>query len=343
MNGKIRKYCFLAIITLLFVLSGNLTYAEDADMVEITLDPSGAFGPSFIIDESNILPGDKFSRKIIITNKTPDQRLVMLRLDSNSYLDFNTGLESEILVEIKRSGGELVDFPFLPGTTLRNLYDETAARNFDILGSGDSQSYEIFFVFDPLATDQSKSRTRFDLSLGVESDVYNPPILRVTSDSNDDDDDDDDNDGGGGRRGGGIADLAGALFSPVEGADGEDEENNQGGGEEVRGEESSNGETSGAEDAVCQGWPKWVWILALVVFVLGLFLEARRNYLKIQFGWKTALAWTGAAAAFWYFFDKCREYQWFLYGAIILAIVSHLVYLWMLKKKIKKPGAESGE
>ena len=111
--------------------------------------------------------------------------------------------------------------------------------------------------------------------------------------------------------------------------------------EEVQGATTEEGGQGGGEIAgqeeKCQSWPKWVWILALAIFA-GIFgYDARKNYVREEYGWKIALLWTALAVGFWYYFDKCREFQWFLYGAIIIAIAGHFLYLYLLRKKVKTP------
>lgn len=341
MNSKIKKYYFLSIFISLFILTGSSVYAADVDMVDITLDPSGSFGPGSIISETNILPGDHFSRKITISNKSPDLRLVMLRFDSASYFDFNNGLESEIQVEIKKSDGNPVAFPFSSGMTLRNLYDEVEARNFDILGAGTSQPYEIFFTFDPSVTDQSKNKTKFDLTLGVESEIYNPSltVTSATDGGGGGNDGGDGNGGGDGGNGGGgaagiipgiVRGVIGGFLGPQIAGEETQQQEGQGGPEQIGG-----GETKGAETVACQSWPKWTWIAGILAYAAVLLRYLSNNYKKELLVWKFAPAWTAAAVGSWYFGDRCREFQWFLYSSIIIAIGSYFIYLWMLKKKIK--------
>ena len=110
---------------------------------------------------------------------------------------------------------------------------------------------------------------------------------------------------------------------------------------EVQGEQTkkdnkkgNSGSVSGAEKQ-CQGWPQWIWILALIIFALGLVWDARNNYKKEKYGWKVAIVWTIIALGFWYLADFCHQYRWFLYVVIIMAIGIHFIYLDKLKKNIK--------
>ena len=306
----------------------GFAHADD-DLMDVTLDPSGTFGPEFIIDESNILPGDSFTRKIIITNKTPETRNVKIRFSSTSYSSFNTGLESEILVEIKKSNGDPIVFPFPAGTTLKSLYDETAERDFDTLGSGALQRYKVIFTFNPLATDQSKTRTRFDITLGIYSDV-------VPTDDDEDGEDEEDapNDDP-------VISQQG-LFSRVFGTETTPTEPGATEGVQTTDEEQQGLLGEGQENKVagavttCKGWPLWVWILSIIIFALNFWRNARKNYKAEKYKWIHPLIWTILAVLFWYFFDKCREYIWFWKGSVGIAIVSHFIYIWFLKQKVKK-------
>ena len=144
------------------------------------------------------------------------------------------------------------------------------------------------------------------------------------------------NGGGGGGGGGGAAPIllprpfvrgAGLAGPTTAGAE-------TGPGEEGVG--NVPGVTEGVATTACKYWPFWVWILALVIFTLNFWRNARKNYKAEKYKWIFPLIWTIIAVAFWYFFDKCREYRWFLYGSIIIAIASHFIYLGMLKRKVKK-------
>ncbi|MDA3815101.1 MAG: Ig-like domain repeat protein, partial [Patescibacteria group bacterium] len=89
--------------------------------------------------------------------------------------------------------------------------------------------------------------------------------------------------------------------------------------------------TVGGAESKCQGWPLWVWILALigfaVLFISSLFSKFKEQ-LEDQYPRRfipTILV--VAVVAFWYFFDKCDEYRWFAIIAIIGSIVVYLIYL----------------
>ena len=110
---------------------------------------------------------------------------------------------------------------------------------------------------------------------------------------------------------------------------------------EVEGEAAGEeGEVAGEEISLCRDWPLWVWILALIIY-FALFLwrtfskfEEQKKKGEIRWGWQAVLAI--AAFLFWYFFDFCREYLWFVILAMIGGAVIYFAYLYLLKRGIRK-------
>lgn len=121
------------------------------------------------------------------------------------------------------------------------------------------------------------------------------------------------------------------LNLPAEGA----QETVPEGGTQV-GENNDELETgvAGAEDT-CQSWPWWVWAISLAVFGGFFSYNDLGNYNKAKYGWKIGLGIALSAILFWWYFDKCREYQWFLYGSNIGAIGIHSIFIYFLRKKLK--------
>lgn len=306
-------------------------------LAAVDIDTDLPAGP--LISESNILPGNVFVRTVIITKLNATSPLgLMLRLDRTN----STGnLESKILVRIQRlSNGQFLSLPG-GGTekTLESLYNYIDAANsnafqFDSISGGASEtfSYKLWFTFDSLADNNFQGKTTvFNLSAGI----YSAPSTNSSS-----------NNGGGGSNnggGGGGGGTGGTLANPILRFLG------LANGGATAGAETSNGEQQGIVEGqagetpevagavtVCESWPLWVWILALIIFTLNFWRNARKNYTQEKYRWIFPLVWTILAVAFWYFFDKCRIYQWFLYFSIIIAIVSHFVYLYFLRRKIEK-------
>lgn len=300
--------------------------------------PTGA-----LITENNILPGDTFSRTVTITKLSGGGQgeTLMIRFDASEMDSQPYDLSQKMLVSIKRVyDGNLMTLP--NGTTqqpLEELYDiyadpsdpnnNNGAFVFDtIYGVANSTfKYQILFAFDPTAgNDFQLKSTTFDVAIGIYS--------SNTQAQEDDDDDDGDGHNRHHRRAVTTSVAPTLLSTGVQGTTGGTDTTEE--QQAVKGEEKiSGGEISGEENAQCRYWPLWVWILSIVVFALNFWRNARKNYKEEKYKWIFPLIWSIAAVLFWYYFDKCREYRWFLYGSIIIAIASHFIYLWVLKKKIK--------
>ena len=331
MPVRYKKAIFSGIFTLgILFLPGAVLAAVDIDTDLPTTGP--------LVSETNVLPGDVFTRTVTIT-KTSDASPLSLMIKftrTNSIETYN--LESKILVKIQRLSDDV--FLTLPGggseATLESLYNYIDAANDNAFGfdtifgtNGSTFQYKLWFTFDPsTGNEYQKKETVFDISAGIYT---APAVIKTTSD-----DDDDDDDGRRRRRRGGAGPTTGfpgRFFQTLAGTIAGEETNEGGSG--IAGGEGENPEIAG-EETTCRYWPIWVWILSLIVFALNFWRNARKNYKQEKYRWIFPLTWTIAAAAFWYFFDKCREYYWFLYGSIIIAILSHFIYLYYLRKKVRK-------
>ncbi|MFH0929638.1 MAG: hypothetical protein V1814_00090 [Candidatus Moraniibacteriota bacterium] len=114
---------------------------------------------------------------------------------------------------------------------------------------------------------------------------------------------------------------------------------------EVKGDQTpKEGEVEGAEISLCQGWPKWVWVLMLIAyfaaFLWRTFEKIKEQIEKREIRWKWQAALAAAAFLIWYFFDFCREYLWFVVIAIIGGAIIYLYYLYLFRKNIREEHAE---
>ena len=94
----------------------------------------------------------------------------------------------------------------------------------------------------------------------------------------------------------------------------------------------------GGAEAECQGWPLWVWVVALIVFAV-LFIFSLFYKFKDQKEGQYPRRFAPASLAilvilFWYFFDKCHERRWFAIVSVIGALVVYLIYLYFFKKSV---------
>jgi hypothetical protein len=133
--------------------------------------------------------------------------------------------------------------------------------------------------------------------------------------------------------GGTVAGVAGGIVGGVE-SETVGEQPGQ-----VQGEEMVPGKVEGASIETCKGWPKWVWILALIIyfaaFLWRTFEKFEKQVKKREIRWVWQAIFAGAAFLAWYFFDKCREYRWFILIVVIGGAAIYLYYLFLFKKRLK--------
>ncbi len=135
-----------------------------------------------------------------------------------------------------------------------------------------------------------------------------------------------------------LGSVSGAETSGQESADGENQDNLF----------VHDGAVKGEETSACQSWPKWVWVLMLIAYFVAFLWRTFSNLSKqiekreMRWGWQAIFA--VAAFAIWYFFDKCREFWWFVIIAIVGGAAIYLLYLYLFRKNIREEHAkvESG-
>lgn len=321
-----RKIIISGTFTLgILLFPGSVLAATDID-IDFPTPP----GP--IITETNILPGNVFTRTVTITKLNDNSDVgLMLRLDRmNSTGTYN--LESKILVKIQRLSDS--EFLILPGgskeKTLESLYDYLDSLNSDafqfdsISGlTNSTYQYKLWFTFDPLTDNnyQGKSTT-FDILMGIYTQDATPTTDGGGHNNN--------NGGGGGGNdpaGAGLASpgllgLTEAITGPT------------GGGVigpgEVQG--AAEEEVAGAETG-CSQWPLWIWILILAAY-LGIFNALSFYKLKERkdFRWFGEIALTAGGLLLWVYYDKCDWYPWFPYAGAVLGGASYGYYYYTLKK-----------
>ncbi|HRY82782.1 MAG TPA: hypothetical protein P5232_03740 [Candidatus Moranbacteria bacterium] len=251
-----------------------------------------------IFDESNIYPGWEQSKTIRVENESTTD-------DTNLYFTFDVNGDKKLAKKLKLYVIRDSDDNYrIGGEGDRWTLEEADEEELyvDRLETEESERYKIKIKFDEDAGNEYQGlETNFDIDFKIESEIAEGGTTATTESE--------------------ILSEEGRVVSGVAGA-----ENQAGENEKIAGLENR-----------CQSWPKWVWILVLVIFAIIFVLDARKNYKREEYGWKIALLWTILAVAFWYYFDKCREFEWFLYGSIIIAIVLHFAFLYFLRKKIKKP------
>ena len=329
MKSRMEKFklmkisLFVTSLVLAFTFLGNIALADGG----ISISPDSAF-----FNITNAIPGGEYSSdEVTITNSGTDAQQVQFSVDIKTN---PKDLSQRLFMKVNdENGGCVANCDWA-----KNL-DNITEILIGPLPAGSSKKYKFVVLFDKNAGNEFQGATTvFDIVIGYRgSDIVTPG------------DNDDDGDNNGEKKKKKKKKKDNVISVPVELTNTFFDQGTGGliqatptpavGG--VQGEESTNGEGTGTgeiagEKNKCQSWPKWIWILALVIFA-GIFgADARKNYVREEYGWKVALLWTVLAVGFWYYFDKCREFQWFLYSSIILAIVSHFSYLYFLRRKIGK-------
>ncbi|MFA6048024.1 MAG: hypothetical protein WCV59_03125 [Parcubacteria group bacterium] len=266
-----------------------------AAQAAVSLDVSGVHDHMF--SEDNIYPGWTDSHTVNVKNTSDGSEVI----DVYATFDItdNSDLTKKIHLYVIREADNKY---MLGGVGDRITLDEADGDRIfiDRLDAGESEDYKIKLRFDSDAGNEYQELSSdFDIDLGFESDEVpggGTPLPKVVSGEKP------------------PEEVAG-VSTPEEGAE-------------------NQGAQLGAE-TTCQSWPQWIWIVAILAYALILLKYLQNNYKAEKMVWKFGLVWTVAAVTFWYFRDKCREYQWFLYGSIIIAVASYFIYLWMLKKKVK--------
>jgi hypothetical protein len=300
-----KSILFLGSLFLFFSFGMGNVLAEDKIDVEYPVGTNLNGGEIFEV--KNILPGWEESKTIRVENDSETD-------DVNLYFTFDVNGDKKLAEKLKLYVIRLEDGSYRIGGsgdryTLKKADDERLYVG--RLSATKGKQFKIKIVFDKKAGNEYQGlEAKFDIDFRIESVVAGAET-------------EDEILTGEGRTG----------FTGTEPTEAEEEA-------EVQGEESSGGGESGGiegEEDKCQSWPMWVWILSLVVFAGVLVLNEWKNYKKEEYGWKFTFFWTILAVAFWYYFDKCREFHWFLYTSIAISIIYHFIYLHFLKKRISEP------
>ena len=329
---KTKIIIFIFSFALFFAAGLNIVQA--ADLLELIMaDP--------LFDVSNAAPGQSFSSDVTLLNHGDDHENFQFEVDVKT----NTKALADRLFFKVTDGADICLYGCAGNTTLAYLH----GREPDIaeVDPHSTTYYKFIVTFDPTAGNEFQSAsTTFDMKLGFEG---------TTSTT--------DGDGGGAAAGaaaagGGGAVVAGAGIAatgilPAGTVAGEEAlaagENIPPG--TVKGEETASGIVEGDQISVCQSWPKWVWVLMLIAYFAAFLwrtfsnLSGQIEKRDIRWGWQTAFA--AAAFLIWYFFDKCREFWWFVIIALVGGAAIYLLYLYLFKKNIReehgKVESESGQ
>jgi len=310
-NRRMRRM-FLGVFAWMILAFPLGAFADDLD---VTWEDDSLF------EVENAVPGETYAKEITVENNHENDFDVYIDIDDRGSFspeerDFAKKLDFEIVDA--GNGSVFVDgMNLLEAINKGDIFLETLENNDD--GSNDEKNtYEMRLTFDKDAGNEYQGRElrSFDISIHVKGE-------EVDGDSDDNDESGDPDEtptlftalSGGGS----PESVAGEETSTESGSEGDEVFE-----EEVNGSSTEDGVISGVED-VCRGWPWWVWLLLLILFAAGFNAG---NVVRVA-EWKkydavAKIALGVGALAVWYFFDICREYEWFLFGSAAVMLVGIL-------------------
>lgn len=315
---SIRKP-FLPVCFLLFglFLAGK---AEAANPLELQMND-----PLFQV--SNAAPGESFSSPVTLLNHGDHRETFQFEIDVKTNPE---KLAEHLFFKVADGNGNCL---YGCGGNVSLAYLDRREPDIAKVSPHSTTYYNFILTFDPDAGNEFQdTETSFDMKLGFEGTV----TRRHRRGGN----------GGGGNGGtntnpqGLVGGAATSLAGVISGG-GQDQGGENFPSGEVQGEENPGpGEVAGASTETCHGWPFWVWVLALVAY-FSAFLWRTFDRIKVQvekrkIRWKWQAGFAAAAIAFWYFFDKCREYAWFAILAAVGGAAVYLSYLYLFRKDIRK-------
>lgn len=258
-----------------------------------------------IFNEDNILPGWEDSKTIRVRNKSTTD-------DTNLYFKFDVNGDKKLAGKLKLYVIRVADNNYRIGG-LGDRWDLKEADEkklyVDKLSATEGERYKIKIKFDEDAGNEYQGlETDFDIDFTIESE-----------------------DAGSGTEGEILASEGRIVSGEPPAEEALEEEAGVVGGEEV----------AGAEEALCESWPLWVWIVLLILYAalfnFSSFREIKEAN-KIRWFWQAV--YTIAALVIWYFFDKCRMYQWFPLVVVIIGMVSYWYYLHILRNSVRQNNPE---
>lgn len=309
MKNIFKKDAFFSkslFLTICLLFSGWAASAQAANMIKVDFEDDPLF------DIENFYPGMSVTKDVTVKNEDTVERDLYVTMDGMDNSDFADQINFYV---IKKSSGKF----FVGGSgdrmTLEDMDDEGSAF-IERVAAGVSTDYEIKVKLKTSTGNEFQNEEIESFEVGLAfSDLPNPPAPPYRS----------------GQLPGGNEE--GAEEGAVEGVESEGDEQNQESGPEIPG-------TVYGEETECHGWPLWAWVVALVVYTI-IFFNALFNNFKDQIkernihcGWP--LIFVIAAFLFWYNFDKCQQYKWFIVSVLIGSAVVYLYYLKLYKKRLAK-------
>ncbi|MDI6778293.1 MAG: hypothetical protein QMD77_03815 [Patescibacteria group bacterium] len=274
-----------------------------------------------IFNVQNAAPGEKFEKPVTILNHGPDTEKFRFEIQNEKM---SVELARHLYFQIKDDGGVCL-FGCDAAYSVESLNkDEILIEK---IKPHSTNIYNFILVFDENVGNEFQNLTTvFDIKLGYQG-------KRPVGNGN----------GGGGAVGavapGPVAGLLAAVTGGVVGGEAVSVETAP--EEQVEGAKTGpeEGKIMGEEVSLCQGWPKWVWVLMLIsyfaAFLWRTFDKIKEQIEKREIRWRWQAVLALAAFLVWYFFDKCREFQWFVILALVGGAAVYICYLYFYKRRIK--------
>lgn len=301
----IKTVLFSMSLVLAFMFFGNVALADDK--IDVEYPVGNNLNSDDIFDVDNILPGWEETRTIRVNNRSETDAV-------NLYFTFKIKEGEKLAKKLELYVIRESDNSYRIGGqgdywTLKKA-DDNGALYVDKLKIKQGKKYKIKIKFDKSAGKKYRGlKTNFDIDFRIEARIAEDETTETEAEIL----------AGEGRVVTGNPPAEEVQGAMIEGANQEEEKNN-----DVEGQENQ-----------CQSLPKWIWLTSLAIF-LGIFgYNTLRNYNHVRYGWKIELILALSGILFWWYFDKCREYQWFLYGLNIGGISLYSLFLYFLRKKIK--------
>lgn len=317
-----NKKIYLSILAALLFFATGLNAAWAANPLELIMaDP--------LFDVSNAAPGQSFSSDVTLLNHGDNHE------DFQFEVDIKTNphaLADRLFFKVTDGAGNCL---YGCGGNITLSYLDRREPNVARVDPHSTTYYKFIITFDPTAGNEFQATlVTFDMKLGFEgtTTATNGGGNGGTAA------------GGGGVTGGLVAGFAARAPTGGTGIVAGEETPGETLPGEVKGESTPEGQVEGAETSVCQGWPKWVWVLMLLAyfaaFLWRTFENIKTQIEKRDIRWKWQAALAVAAFLFWQIFDFCREFRWFVILAIIGGAMAYLAYLYLFKKNIQRKNEE---
>ena len=271
--------------------------------IRVDVNWHGKKNPTF--DEKHIKPGDSVEQEITVTNTGDEVQDLYLKIEKVKNRSFADQFKVYLIDKNSKKyylGGIGERF------TLQDL-EKKGSVFIERLDPGEKGRYILKLQFDESAGNEfQRQKLSFDTKFGFKGKPVSPnaPLpLRLTR-------------GGGGERG---------SSQEVQGV----EVNGKGSSE--RKEEAATGEVQGAAEVQCENaWAWWVWMLLLIALfglqvAFNILLHGRTSLVA------SVLLFIGALVV-WYLFDVCRDYWWFVVGALLITLGN--IFLQRMKKEAQE-------